>query len=96
MPLCEILKSKTIVSSSVCNSVFTGPWGGIKLGIKTFSQIFSSFFFGLFWLHLQHMEVPRLGVKSELKPAGLHHSHGNLESELHLQPTPQLSARTDP
>ena len=26
-----------------------------------------SFFFFFFWLHLQHMEVPRLGVKQELQ-----------------------------
>ena len=26
----------------------------------------------------------------------LHHSHGHARSELHLQPTPQLTARPDP
>ena len=28
--------------------------------------------------------------------AGLHHSHGNARSELHLRPTPQLTAMPDP
>ena len=28
--------------------------------------------------------------------AGLHHSHGNMESEPHLRPTPQLTATPDP
>ena len=28
--------------------------------------------------------------------AGLHQSHGNLGSELYLQPTPQLTAMPDP
>ena len=28
--------------------------------------------------------------------AGLRHSHSNLGSELHLQPTPQLTAMSDP
>ena len=28
--------------------------------------------------------------------AGLHHSHSNTKSELHLQPTPQLTATPDP
>ena len=27
---------------------------------------------------------------------GLHHSHSNAGSELHLQPTPQLTAMPDP
>ena len=28
--------------------------------------------------------------------AGLHHSHSNSESKLHLRPTPQLMAMLDP
>ena len=35
------------------------------------------------------MEVPRLGVESELQPQ---HSHSNAGSELHLQLIPQLVA----
>ena len=34
----------------------------------------------------------RIGVTA----AGLHHSHSNTESELHLGPTPQLTATGDP
>ena len=37
--------------------------------------LFKKIFLGL---HPWHMEVPRLGVKSE------HHSHSNVGSELHL------------
>ena len=46
-------------------------------------------------LHLWHMEVSRLGVKLELScwPS---HSHSNARSELHLQPTSQLTAMPDP
>ena len=32
----------------------------------------------------------------EATAAGLHHSHSNTRSELHLQPTPQLTATPDP
>ena len=56
------------------------------------SSLHPYFFFSL--LLLQHMEVPRLGVKSKL-PAE-HHSHGNTESELYLWPTPEFVAMMDP
>ena len=42
------------------------------------------------------MEVPRLGVKSELLLPGLHHSHGNSKSKPHLRPSPKLAATPDP
>ena len=73
-----------------------------------FTYIFIFVFLGL---HLRHMEVPRLGVQSELQlPAyttaiatpgpsrvyDLHHSHSNARSEPHLLPTPQLTAMLDP
>ena len=45
--------------------------------------------------HLQHMEVPGLGVESELH-ASLHHSHSNTGSKPGLRPTPQLMATPDP
>ena len=32
----------------------------------------------------QHMEVSRLGGQIRATAAGLHHSHGNVGSELHL------------
>jgi len=43
---------------------------------------FHSFLFSLFLvLHLQHMDVPRLRVESELQLPGPHHSHSNARSE---------------
>ena len=51
------------------------------------------FFFVILGLHPWHMEVPRLGVKSELKLlAYANHSHCTWGSEPHLWPTPQLMA----
>ena len=44
-----------------------------------FNIFFSFFSLGL---HLWHMEVSRLGVKSELQLACLHNSHSNVGSEL--------------
>ena len=37
-------------------------------------------------------------VKGQIRAeaAGLHHSHGNTRSEMHLQPTLQLVAKLDP
>ena len=43
-------------------------------------KIFYLFFLGL---HLQHMEVPRLGGRIRAAPAGLHHSHSNTGSLTH-------------
>ena len=53
-----------------------------------------SFFFFL-WLHLLHMEVPRLGVELELQLLACTTATGTLD-ELHLQPTLQLVAMPDP
>ena len=50
-----------------------------------------SFFFFFSGLHLQHVEVPRLGAESDL-----HLSNSNAGSEPCLQPTPQLTAVLDP
>ena len=41
-------------------------------------------------------KVPRLGVESEAAAAGHGHSHSHMGSELHLQPTQQLTAMVDP
>ena len=46
--------------------------------------------------HLQHREVPRPGVQSELQLPGLRHSHSNSGSELRLRPITQLMAMPDP
>ena len=71
----------------------------MKVGNFSKNAIFSKFEF-LFFLflgpHLWHVEVPRLGVESEATAASLRHSHSNIESEPHLQPTPQLMATLDP
>ena len=53
-------------------------------------------FFFFLWPHLQHMEVPRLGVESRTAAASLRHSHSNARSEPCLRPTPQLMATLDP
>ena len=43
------------------------------------------------------MEVSRLGGgQIRATAAGLHHRHSNTGSELHLRPTPQLTATPDP
>ena len=55
-------------------------------------------FFLFFWGGaplLQHMQLPRLGVKSELQ-LGLCHSCSNARFEVHLQHTPQLLVMLDP
>ena len=52
--------------------------------------------FFLFLPYLQHMEVPRPGVELELQLLAYNHSHSNVGSELHLQPTPQLMTMLDP
>ena len=54
------------------------------------------FFFCFLGSYPWHMEVPRLGVKSRVAAAGLHHSHSNEGSKLPLWPTPQLTATPDP
>ena len=42
------------------------------------------FFFFFLGLHLQHMEVPRLGDQTGAAAASLHHCHGNARSNMHL------------
>ena len=57
---------------------------------------FFFFFFGLF------RAMPSANGGSQARDrigaaaAGLHHSHSHAGSELHLQPTPQLTATQDP
>ena len=60
---------------------------------------FFFFFFSFFWPPPRHIEVPTLGVVLEVVPAAPPpppQSHSNAGSELHLQPTPQLTATLDP
>ena len=56
---------------------------------------FLLFSFPFLGIRLWHMEILRLGVESEPQPLGLHHSHSNTGSELHLQPMPQLVTTPD-
>ena len=57
-------------------------WGGVAL-----------FLFFFLRLHLQHGEIPRLRVKSELQfQAYATATDSNAGSKLHLRPMPQLAA----
>ena len=57
----------------------------------------SFFFFVFLGPYPQHMEVPRLGVESEMQLlATATASHSNAGSKPHLQPIPQLVAMPDP
>ena len=73
--------------------------------LRAYSAIFWTpwffFFFFFFHPHLQHIEGfgdfwfgPLLPIRAIA--AGLSHSHSNVGSELHLQPTLQLAAVLDP
>ena len=76
-------------------------WGSLKSDVLDFvpSAAYILFFvcyFVFLGLHLRHMEVPRLGVESELQlPA---YSTTTVTPDLRpvLQPTPQLMAMPDP
>ena len=62
-----------------------------------FFFFFFSFFFHFLGPHLQHMDVPKLGVRLDLSTAtSLHHSHSNARSKPHLQPAPQFRAMLNP
>ena len=53
--------------------------------LLSFSFVVVVFFFLFLGPHLQHMEIPRLGVELELQlPAGLCHSHSDARSKPHL------------
>ena len=57
-------------------------------------------FFFFFWPFLGPLPVAYGGSQARGRigavAAGLHHSHSNAESKLHLQPIPQLTAMPDP
>ena len=64
---------------------------------RPFFFFFFFFFFCCLGPHLQHMEVPKLGVESELQlPAHTTASHSNARSKPRLRPTPQPVAMPDP
>ena len=58
---------------------------------------YSIFFLLFLGLHLQHREIPKLGVKLGLQLPAYGHSHGNDTTfEPHLQPTLHLAVSLDP
>jgi len=59
-------------------------------------EMFVCLFFAFLGPYLWHIEVPRLGVKSELQLLAYATAHSNARSKLSLQPTPQLMAMLDP
>ena len=69
-----------------------GAEAGTAARLESSPQLFS---FSFLQLHLWHVDVPRL-VVSSAAAAGLHYSHSHARSELHLQPTLQLVATSDP
>ena len=57
---------------------------------------FKIFFFRFLGSHLQHMDVPRLGVKLELQLPAYTTATAMRDLILSLRPTPQLLATSDP
>ena len=79
--ICVIPAAFLAYSSFSRNSGAGG--GGLKARRQKTGQKAGRIFSPFLGLHLQHMEVPRLGGKSELH-LGLCLSHSNSGSELHL------------
>ena len=71
-----------------CKSLALTQEGG-ALGLPDFVFFFSG-------PHPQHVEVPKLVVKSELQLLAYTTANSNAGSEPHLRPTPQLMATPDP
>ena len=67
-----------------------------QVGLMGNSFFFPPLSFVFLGPYLQHMEIPRLVVKSELQPPGLHNSQSHMGSALRLRPTPQLTGMPDP
>ena len=96
--LCPFLLKKNETSRSFIRILVRGCTGVLWGSFKQLSQIvhyitnqFFLFFSGVFFfwsfvflgLHLKHMEVPRLGVKSELQPLTYTTAHSNARSLTH-------------
>ena len=64
--------------------------------LKFFILIFFFFFFGLFRAIPMAYESSQARGQVRAVAAGLRHSHSNMGSKPHLQPTPQLTAVPDP
>ena len=63
-----------------------------------FFQLFSFFLLFVFVFRAAPMAHRDSQARDQIGAvdAGLHHSHSNMGSESHLQPTPQLTATPDP
>ena len=71
--------------------------GAADLGFFCLVNFIYLFIFGFLGPHPWHMEVPKLGVESELKlPAYTTATDSNARSKPRLQSTPQLTAMPDP
>ena len=87
-PPCQAREPSQNMPLGICR--FYGPGA-------TASSLFSmGFFFLLFRPALQAYGGFQAKGRTGSTAAGLHHSHSNAGSELHLQPTPQLMATLDP
>ena len=76
-----VIKSLQITNAGECGEKETLPY---------------TFFFFFLELNPQHMEVPRLGVDSDLQLLAYPHNHSHAGSELYLRPTPQLMPTLNP
>ena len=85
----NIFSLPSFPSLSFCFSPF--PPSLLSFFPSTPQHIHFYFSFHFLELHPWHMEVLRLGVESATAT-----SHSNEGSKLHLQPTPQLTAMSDP
>ena len=68
-------------SSSLEQPDHTQPYGAFELSKGALFLLIYLVFLGR---HTQHMEIPRLGVESELETASLHHSRSHARSALCL------------
>ena len=68
---------------------------GVESGLDWFSQV-TFFFFFFFFLRATPAAYRASQARGQIEVASLHHSHSNIGSKLHLQPTPQLMALPDP
>ena len=75
---------------------YTQEQNNIKHELKILKIAFFFFFFFGFLGPPAAYEGSQARGPIGVVAAGLHHSHSNTASELHLQPTPQFKAMPDP
>ena len=73
-------------------------WGGPNPTKFSFNLFYLIFLFSFLLFRAIHVGYgsPQASGQIGAAAASLHHSHSNLRSEPHLQPTPQLTATLDP